>query len=380
MFLKSLPFYDLFNKHLIIYPAPSNLNYWWNFGSLALVAYGVQLVSGIFLTMHYTATNIEAFDSVDHIMREVNNGWLIRYIHANFASAFFIMLYLHIGKAFYYQSYLTKKGAWISGIVIFLMVILTSFLGYVLPWGQMSFWAATVIVNLTTTLPYGESIKDWILGGFAIDNATLQRFYTFHFLFPIIIGVLIVLHFGLFHLVSSSNPIGIENKKDMIRFFPYYWMKDFLGVIVFLLLFLPLVFFAPEYLMHPDNNIPANPMQTPEHIVPEWYFLIFYGILRSVPNKAAGVALLAASIVSLLLLPLVVETNIKGFRFNIYLQQLTMAFFFVCILLSLIGGKPIIEPYYTIGQVCTVLYFLYFFFLAVSSYLFKYVKFLYIKA
>lgn len=380
MFLKSLPFYDLFNKHLIIYPAPSNLNYWWNFGSLALIAYAVQLVSGIFLTMHYTATSVDAFESVDHIMREVNNGWLIRYMHANFASAFFIMLYLHIGKAFYYQSYLTKKGAWITGIVIFLLVILTSFLGYVLPWGQMSFWAATVIVNLTTTLPYGESIKDWILGGFAIDNPTLQRFYTFHFLFPIIIGVLIVLHFGLFHLVSSSNPIGIENKKDMIRFFPFYWMKDFLGIIIFLILFLPLVFFAPEYLMHPDNNIPANPMQTPEHIVPEWYFLIFYGILRSVPNKAAGVALLAASIVSLLLLPLMVETNIKGFRFNIYLQQLTIAFFFVCILLSLIGGKPVIEPYYTIGQISTALYFLYFFFLAASSYLFKYVKFLYIKA
>jgi len=364
--IRKLPFFDIFNKHLIIYPAPSNLNYLWSFGSLALVAYAIQVISGIFLTMHYTANTSEAFNAIDHIMRDVNNGWFIRYIHANFASGFFIMLYLHIAKAFYYQSYITKKGAWLSGIIIFLLVILTSFLGYVLPWGQMSYWAATVIVSLTTTLPYGEFIKAWILGGFAIDNPTLQRFYTFHFIFPIIILFLIILHFGLLHLVSSSNPIGIENKKDMIKFFPFYWVKDFFGIVIFFLFLSPLIFFAPEYLMHPDNNIPANPMQTPEHIVPEWYFLIFYGILRSVPNKTFGVILLVSSIIVLFLLPLIAEINIKGVRFNFFFKQLTIFFFINSILLSIIGGKPIIEPFYTIGQLCTIIYFFYFGLLLVS--------------
>lgn len=374
--MHKIPFYNLFEKHLIIYPAPSNLNYLWNFGSLALVAFAVQIITGIFLTMHYSAIDFEAFKSVDHIMRDVNNGWLIRYIHANFASAFFITLYLHIAKAFYYQSYLTHKALWISGIVIFLLVILTSFLGYVLPWGQMSYWAATVIVSLTTTLPYGELIKAWILGGFSIENATLQRFYTFHFLFPIIILFFVILHFGLLHLVGSSNPLGIESKKDLISFFPYYWIKDFLGIIIFFIFFLPIVFFYPENLMHPDNNIPANPMQTPEHIVPEWYFLIFYGILRSVPNKAAGVFLLASSIIFLLLLPITSEINIKGLRFNRILKIITVFFFINCILLSIIGGKPIIEPYYSVGQICTALYFLYFIFIWIFTFWFKYFDFL----
>ena len=376
MRMHKIPFYNLFEKHLIIYPAPSNLNYLWNFGSLALVAFAVQIITGIFLTMHYSAIDFEAFKSVDHIMRDVNNGWLIRYIHANFASAFFITLYLHIAKAFYYQSYLTHKALWISGIVIFLLVILTSFLGYVLPWGQMSYWAATVIVSLTTTLPYGELIKAWILGGFSIENATLQRFYTFHFLFPIIILFFVILHFGLLHLVGSSNPLVIESKKDLISFFPYYWIKDFLGIIIFFIFFLPIVFFYPENLMHPDNNIPANPMQTPEHIVPEWYFLIFYGILRSVPNKAAGVFLLASSIIFLLLLPITSEINIKGLRFNRILKIITVFFFINCILLSIIGGKPIIEPYYSVGQICTALYFLYFIFIWIFTFWFKYFDFL----
>jgi ubiquinol-cytochrome c reductase cytochrome b subunit len=367
MILNKIPFYNIFQKHLITYPSPSNLNYFWSFGSLALVALIVQVLSGIFLTMHYTATGADAFGSIEHIMRDVNNGWLIRYIHANFASAFFIMLYFHIGKALYYQSYLTRRHVWMSGIIIFLLVIITSFLGYVLPWGQMSYWAATVIVSLTTVVPYGELVKAWILGGFALDDPTLQRFYTFHFLFPIIIVALVLVHFALLHMVSSGTPLGIENKKDMVTLFPYFWMKDILSVVIFFLLFLPMVFFAPEYLMHPDNNIPANPMQTPEHIVPEWYFLLFYGILRSVPNKAGGVALLAASIIAMLLMPLFVRgVQVKGLRFNSFMQYVTGFFFADCMLLSLIGSQPIVEPYYTMGQVCTVLYFLYFLIVAIS--------------
>src|SRR3990167_4842275 len=295
------------NNHIIDYPTPINLNYFYGFGSLAGIMLVVQILTGIFLAMHYTPHIDLAFNSVEHIMRDVNNGWLIRYTHANGASFFFIVVYVHIFRGLYYGSYITpREGLWCSGVVIFILMMATAFMGYVLPWGQMSFWGATVITNLFSAIPLiGESIVTWLWGGFSVDNPTLNRFFALHYLLPFILVALVILHLVALHRHGSNNPTGVEVKtpKDTIPFHPYYTIKDFVGFGVYFIIFAGFIFFAPNYLGHPDNYIEANPMVTPPHIVPEWYFLPFYAILRSVPNKLVGVIAMFSAIGVLFALP-----------------------------------------------------------------------------
>lgn len=344
------------------YPASSNLNYIWSFGICALVCLVIQLVTGIFLAMHYVPHVDLAFISVEHIMRDVNYGWLLRYIHANGASMFFIVVYIHIFRGLYYGSYMyPRELLWCVGVVIFLLMILTAFLGYVLPWGQMSFWAATVITNLASAIPFiGIDIVQWLWGGFSVDNATLNRFFSFHYLFPFLITALVVVHLIFLHDGKSNNPLGVKPNVDNVPFTPYYTVKDLLSVIVFFMFFAFFVFFLPNYLGHPDNYIPANPMVTPTHIVPEWYFLPFYAILRSVPDKLGGVILMVGAIVILLVLPFIHRVDIRSMVF----RPISKVFFWIFIanwfILGWIGGNPIEEPYFIIGQISAFFYFFYF--------------------
>ena len=376
-----LPIFSLL-EHAVgrSYPTPRNLNYWWNFGSLAGVVLIVQIATGIALAMHYTPHVDHAFASVERIMRDVNHGWLIRYIHANGASAFFVVVYIHMFRGLYYGSYKNPREVlWGIGVLLLLLMILTAFTGYVLPWGQMSFWAATVITNLASAIPLvGEGVVQWLWGGFSVDNPTLQRFFSLHYLLPFVILGLVILHIWALHRFGSNNPLGIDAKsdKDTLPFHPYYTVKDLFGLGVFLLVFFAFVFFAPNELGHPDNYVEADPLVTPPHIVPEWYFLPFYAILRSatfdvwfVSAKLLGVLLMLASVAILFVLPWLDGSPVRSARFRPVYKQMFWIFAADCVILGIVGSRPPNEPvfggvewfrYVTLGQIATVYYFLHF--------------------
>jgi len=355
------PFVDILNDHLADYPTPSNLSYWWNFGFLSAVCLIVQIVTGIFLAMHYTPHVDMAFASVEHIMRDVNYGWLIRYTHANGASMFFVCVYIHMARGLYYGSYTSPREAiWCIGVVIFIAMMATAFMGYVLPWGQMSFWGATVITNLFSAIPIvGGDIVQWLWGGFSVDNATLNRFFSFHYLVPFVIAALVFLHLVALHTVGSNNPLGINSVLDKIPFTPYFVVKDAYGLLLFALLFSFYVYFAPNDLGHPDNYIPANPMVTPPHIVPEWYFLPFYAMLRSIPDKLGGVIVMGGALILLLVIPFTQKAEIRSSQFRPLHKKLFWIFLADCLVLGWIGGMPAEEPYITVGQIGTAFYYFY---------------------
>ena len=350
------------NDHLIDYPSPSNLSYWWSFGSLAGICLIVQIATGIFLAMHYTPHVDLAFLSVEHIMRDVNGGWFLRYMHANGASMFFIVVYLHLFRGLYYGSYASPRElVWIVGVVILLLMILTAFIGYVLPWGQMSFWGATVITSLASAIPVvGMDITYWLWGGFSVDNATLNRFFSLHYLLPFIIAGASIVHIAALHQYGSNNPLGSLSTVDKVSFYPYFVIKDLVGWVCFAIFFSFFIYFAPNALGHPDNYIPANPMSTPAHIVPEWYFLPVYAILRSIPNKLAGVAAIGLVFVSLLLLPFINTSHIRSSSFRPLYRKLFWLFVSDCLLLGWIGCQPVADPYVFIGQAASVYFFVYF--------------------
>nr|QJQ37614.1 cytochrome b [Graphium parus] len=357
---KTHPLLKIINSSLIDLPSPSNISSWWNFGSLLGLCLIIQIITGLFLTMYYTA-NIElAFYSVNYICRNVNYGWLIRTLHANGASFFFICIYLHIGRGIYYESF-NLKYTWMIGVIILFILMATAFMGYVLPWGQMSFWGATVITNLLSAIPYlGTMLVNWIWGGFAVDNATLTRFYSFHFLFPFIIMMLIMIHLLFLHQTGSNNPLGINSNLDKIPFHPFFSFKDLIGFIILLFSLILLTLTNPYLLGDPDNFIPANPLVTPIHIQPEWYFLFAYAILRSIPNKLGGVIALVMSILILIILPLTFNKKIQGIQFYPLNQILFWFMVMTIILLTWIGARPVEDPYIITGQLLTIIYFLYF--------------------
>ncbi len=354
------------------YPTPRNLNYWWNFGSLAGLALVIMILTGIMLAMQYTAHVAFAFDSVERIMRDVNSGWLIRYIHMNGGSFFFIVVYIHLFRGLYYGSYKAPRELlWILGVVILLLMMATAFMGYVLPWGQMSFWGATVITNLFSAIPLiGESIVTWLWGGFAVANPTLNRFYALHYLLPFVIVGAVVLHIWALHRFGSNNPLGIEanGPQDKIPFHPYYTAKDAFGVGVFLLFFAAVVFFAPNFFGEPDNYIPANPLSTPAHIVPEWYFLPYYATLRAIPDKLLGVIAMFGSILILFVLPWIDRSPVRSAKFRPIYKQFFWIFLADCILLGYIGAKPPEGMFLIIGRIATAYYFLHFVIVFVLSY------------
>lgn len=360
--LKEHPILSLVNNMLIDLPAPSNLSYMWGFGSLLGLCLIIQLGSGIFLAMHYAANIDLAFTSVEHIMRDVNYGWLLRYVHANGASFFFIMVYLHIGRGLYYGSYTKpREMVWGIGVVVLILMMATAFIGYVLPWGQMSLWGATVITNLISAIPYiGHDIVEWVWGGFSVSNATLNRFFSLHYLLPFVLTGLVIVHLLALHVDGSNNPIGIDGNIDKVPFHPYYSIKDLFGYGVFAIIFSLFVFFAPNYLGHPDNYIPANPLVTPPHIQPEWYFLFAYAILRSIPDKLLGVLALFGSLVVLLVLPYVHTAKMRSSQFRPIGRILFWFFVGDFFLLTYIGAMPVEEPWVLIGQISSVLYFGYF--------------------
>nr|UWT48807.1 cytochrome b [Retropinna semoni complex sp. 'CEQ'] len=354
---KSHPLLKIANDALVDLPAPSNISVWWNFGSLLGLCLATQILTGLFLAMHYTSDISTAFSSVAHICRDVNYGWLIRNMHANGASFFFICIYLHVGRGLYYGSFLYKE-TWNLGVVLLLLVMMTAFVGYVLPWGQMSFWGATVITNLLSAVPYvGQALVQWIWGGFSVDNATLTRFFAFHFLFPFVITAVTVLHLLFLHETGSNNPAGLNSDADKISFHPYFSYKDLLGFAVLLLSLVALALFSPNLLGDPDNFTPANPLVTPPHIKPEWYFLFAYAILRSIPNKLGGVLALLSSILVLLLVPILHTSKQRGLTFRPVTQFLFWALVADVIILTWIGGMPVEHPFIEIGQVASLLYF-----------------------
>nr|YP_010182225.1 cytochrome b [Ctenotrypauchen chinensis]QVD46341.1 cytochrome b [Ctenotrypauchen chinensis] len=354
---KPPPLLKIMNDALIDLPAPSNISAWWNFGSLLGLCLIVQIATGLFLAMHYTADISSAFSSVAHICRDVNFGWLIRNLHANGASFFFICIYLHVGRGLYYGSYLYKE-TWNIGVVLLLLVMMTAFVGYVLPWGQMSFWGATVITNLLSAVPYvGNTLVQWIWGGFSVDNATLTRFFAFHFLFPFVILAATVLHLLFLHETGSNNPLGLNSDADKIPFHPYFSYKDLLGFAIMLIALTSLALFAPNYLGDPDNFTPANPLVTPPHIKPEWYFLFAYAILRSIPNKLGGVLALLASILVLMLVPFLHTSKQRGLTFRPLSQLIFWTLVADVIILTWIGGMPVEHPYIIIGQIASFIYF-----------------------
>nr|P87410.1 RecName: Full=Cytochrome b; AltName: Full=Complex III subunit 3; AltName: Full=Complex III subunit III; AltName: Full=Cytochrome b-c1 complex subunit 3; AltName: Full=Ubiquinol-cytochrome-c reductase complex cytochrome b subunit [Myrmecobius fasciatus]AAB41017.1 cytochrome b [Myrmecobius fasciatus] len=355
---KTHPLMKIINHSFIDLPAPSNISAWWNFGSLLGVCLIIQILTGLFLAMHYTSDTLTAFSSVAHICRDVNYGWLIRNLHANGASMFFMCLFLHVGRGIYYGSYLYKE-TWNIGVILLLTVMATAFVGYVLPWGQMSFWGATVITNLLSAIPYiGTSLVEWIWGGFSVDKATLTRFFALHFILPFIITALVIVHLLFLHETGSNNPSGINPNSDKIPFHPYYTIKDALGLILLLLPLLTLALFSPDLLGDPDNFSPANPLNTPPHIKPEWYFLFAYAILRSIPNKLGGVLALLASILVLLIIPLLHTANQRSMMFRPVSQTLFWILAANLITLTWIGGQPVEQPFIIIGQLALYLYFL----------------------
>jgi ubiquinol-cytochrome c reductase cytochrome b/c1 subunit len=359
-----LPIAGLIYSSFVVYPVPRNLNYWWTFGGILAFMLAVQIVTGIVLAMHYTPHVDFAFNSVEHIMRDVNYGWLLRYVHANGASMFFLAAYIHMFRGMYYGSYKDPREVlWILGVILLLLMIMTGFMGYVLPWGQMSFWAATVITNLFSALPIvGEPIVTWLWGGFSVGNPTLNRFYSLHYLLPFVITGVVVLHVWALHVVGQNNPDGIEPRQDSdtVAFTPYATIKDGFFLAVFLILFAWFVFYVPNYLGHPDNYIPANPAVTPTHIVPEWYYLPFYAILRAVPNKLGGVALLGASIVILAFLPWLDRSKVRSGRYRPLFRFFFWLFFVTCVGLGWLGSKPAEGIYVYAARVLTLYYFAHF--------------------
>jgi len=355
------PLLKVINSSLIDLPAPNNISIWWNYGSLLGLILVVQTITGIFLAIHYTS-NIEiAFNSIIHISRDVYFGWLIRYTHANAASIIFLFLYLHAGRGVYYESYIIAE-TWNVGVILIVLTIATAFIGYVLPWGQIRFWGATVITNLFSAIPYiGKSIVEWIWGGFAVDNPTLNRFFAFHFTLPFIIIAITIFHIIFLHQRGSNNPIGLNSDSDRVSFHIYYSIKDTLGFLISLTILFLLVIFTPNIFTDPENYLVANPLVTPIHIKPEWYFLWVYAILRSIPNKLGGVIALFASILILFILPVSSVTNKKGLSFYPINQFLFWSLATSWLILTWIGGRPVEEPYVLIGQLFTTFYFLFFF-------------------
>nr|QKN22824.1 cytochrome b [Linshcosteus costalis] len=357
---KTHPLIKILNNSLIDLPAPSSISLWWNFGSLLSMCLMIQIITGIFLAMHYTSSIELAFSSVVHICRDVNYGWLLRNMHANGASLFFICLYMHIGRGIYYGSYKLFM-TWSVGVILLFIIMGTAFLGYVLPWGQMSLWGATVITNLLSAIPYlGNDLVMWLWGGFSVDNATLTRFFALHFLLPFIIAALVMIHLLFLHQTGSSNPLGLNSDFDKIPFHPYFSIKDLMGVSMTLMFFILLNLWEPRLLGDPENFIPANPLVTPVHIQPEWYFLFAYAILRSIPNKLGGVIAMVSSIAIILILPITNKSKFQGTSFYPANQIMFWSFVVILILLTWIGARPAEEPYILTGQILTTLYFSYF--------------------
>lgn len=353
---------SIISNHVVFYPAPIAISYAWSFGSLAGITLSIQIVSGILLSMHYTPNINLAFLSVEYIMRDVPNGWLIRYIHANGASMFFIVTYGHICRGLYYGSYMQPRQLlWCSGVVLLFLMMATSFTGYVLPWGQMSLWGATVITNMVTVIPFaGKSIVQWIWGGYTVGNPTLQRIYTLHFTLPFVMVGMTFIHLILLHKVGSSNPLGCDAGIDDIPFYPYMVSKDLFAFSIYLLVFATFVFYFPNVLNHPDNCIPANPMKTPAHVVPEWYFLPYYAILRSIPTKAAGILTMFGSLLVLFIIPFINTSRIRSTTFRPLFKFFFWLFISDFIVLGWLGQKPMRKTFIFAGQVATAYYFIFF--------------------
>jgi ubiquinol-cytochrome c reductase cytochrome b subunit len=359
-----LPIGGLVHSSFIVYPTPRNLNYWWNFGAILTFMLAAQIATGIVLAMNYAPQADLAMGSVEHIMRDVNYGWLLRYLHSNGASLFFFAVYVHIFRGLYYGSYKEPREVlWILGVIIFLLMMATAFMGYVLPWGQMSFWAATVITNLFSAIPLvGDAIHTLLIGGFAVDNATLNRFFSLHYLLPFMIVGVVVLHIWALHVPGNGNPTGVpvKSEQDTLPFHPYYTIKDFFGLSVFLILFAWLVFYIPNYLGHPDNYIAANPLQTPAHIVPEWYFLPFYAILRAIPNKLVGVIAMFASIAITAFVPWLDTSRVRSATFRPIYRQFYWIFLLTAVGLGYLGSQPPEGGYVVAARILTVYYFAHF--------------------
>jgi len=354
------PAIKIINNSLIDLPTPPNISIWWNYGSLLGLCLGIQIITGLFLSIHY-APNVDiAFSSVVHISQDINYGWIIRHIHANCASIFFLLIYLHIGRGLYYQSY-NLTETWNIGIIIFIVTIATAFIGYVLPWGQIRFWGATVITNLFSAIPYiGTILVEWLWGGFAVDNATLNRFFALHFILPFIIAVLALIHLLFLHQVGSNNPIGLNSDSNRIPFHSYFSIKDSLGYTFVLLIFIIIIIYNPNIFTDPENFLLANPLVTPTHIKPEWYFLWLYAILRSIPNKLGGVLALFFAILIWFTLPLTTSSNKQSSRFYPLNQILFWSFIRIFIILTWIGGRPVEPPFILIGQSLTVIYYIFY--------------------
>nr|YP_011026059.1 cytochrome b [Stephanitis pyrioides]WQM87485.1 cytochrome b [Stephanitis pyrioides] len=357
---KNHPLFKILNNSLIDLPTPANISLWWNFGSLLGLCLMIQIITGLFLSMHYTANVELAFESVIQICRDVNYGWLIRNLHMNGASLFFICLYLHIGRGIYYGSYKFME-VWNIGVIIFITTMATAFLGYVLPWGQMSMWGATVITNLVSAIPYlGETIVKWLWGGFSVSNATLNRFFTLHFIMPFIIAMMVMMHLLFLHVKGSNNPLGLNSNHDKTSFHPSFTTKDLIGAMSVILMFTLINLIEPLMLLDPENFTPANPMVTPVHIQPEWYFLFAYTILRSIPNKLGGVVAMFMSILILMVMPLINSSKFQSQSFYPINKFLFWMFVSTLILLTWIGARPAEQPYIFTGQILTTIYFLYF--------------------
>nr|YP_010183893.1 apocytochrome b [Coccidioides immitis]QVG62016.1 apocytochrome b [Coccidioides immitis] len=360
---KSHPLLKLVNSYLIDSPQPSNISYLWNFGSLLVLCLAIQIVTGVTLAMHYSPNVLEAFDSVEHIMRDVNNGWLIRYLHSNTASAFFFLVYLHVGRGIYYGSYKAPRTlTWVIGTIILIAMMGTAFLGYVLPYGQMSLWGATVITNLMSAIPWvGQDIVEFIWGGFSVNNATLNRFFSLHFVLPFVLAALALMHLIAMHdTVGSGNPLGVSGNYDRLPFAPYYIFKDLVTIFLFIFVLSIFVFFMPNVLGDCENYVPANPMQTPSAIVPEWYLLPFYAILRSIPNKALGVVCMLAAILIILTLPYLDKSELRGIQFRPLSKIAFYIFVANFLILMQLGAKHVEEPFIVFGQLSTILYFSHF--------------------